>query len=405
MDDTTMRTSRGKDSHALRRWAMPWNAARRMAVGLAALVLAVPLAAGCGPEQTTTVSSQTDAAKPRPKPTTHDTQPTPADDTRADRPVAKAGKVADINLDELPRGEAPQVPWFDAGVIRNGDKQTVVGEAEGFKGTISFQPIDQGYLVEFVIAGEGPTFDTVLYDEDGGVRRQLPEEITTFPAVSPDGQVVAWSDPHVDVDAIIATDARTGKDIGTARDVEWGYPVDFLNGDLVYAIDASEDLATGYWDLDSGEVGRLDISGSVLDTNGEGRMLVQRYVDDATVCAVMLDMSDASHPGEILWKNCDLFVPELTDDGRYALGYTGVDHADGLLLDAKSGEVVLKLDTGAGTVGNPVMESEGTVLVEVTQNNQTALVRCSLEGECELATDVRPMGSGTVFALAGKHLR
>jgi len=69
-------------------------------------------------------------------------------DTRSPEPrpsasEATTGVKVPLDLDALPSGAAPGVPWYADGVIHDGDRETPIGEVED-GAAVSFVPVADG---------------------------------------------------------------------------------------------------------------------------------------------------------------------------------------------------------------------------------------------------------------------
>jgi hypothetical protein len=86
--------------------------------------------------------------------------------------------------------------------------------------------------------------------------------------------------------------------------------------------------------------------------------------------------------------------------GTYAVTRQDVD-ADTVVIglaDAATGEGVLRLETGGGTP-EVAWESADELLLTASDDGRMAIVRCTTDGECELATEARSTSSGVPYLL------
>jgi hypothetical protein len=79
-----------------------------------------------------------------------------------------------------------------------------------------------------------------------------------------------------------------------------------------------------------------------------------------------------------------------------------------VLVDARTGKGIMRLASQTGYISYLSGETDGTLLMKITgvpapefggDKGPTAIVRCSLAGECELASDVYEPAPGTERSL------
>lgn len=346
-------------------------------------------------------------------------------DNRAPRPRATPSAVAakprvkvSLDLSKLPAGRAPEVPWYAGGVIHDGARTTPVGNVE--KGSmVSFLPVAGGYVVQVSCCerdGFGFPSTTRLIGVDGKVRRVLPPG-AAMPVASGDGRTLVWSEPvggDSPDSSFLAADAATG-DERARTTVRGNFPtaVGFLRGLVAWTDDEPDGGVTGLWNPETGRVNRVEDLGQARATDGARRLLVtvDKAADNPAPCVGAVASSRRSRE---LWRACDVMSESFSADRRYVFGRLGNgDAPPAAVLDAATGRVVMEIGTplvfgiyaedGAG-VTRPVVEHNGDLLVEVTQERRQALVRCSVGGRCERATDLRALGEagGSLFALPGR---
>ncbi|WP_020578602.1 hypothetical protein [Actinopolymorpha alba] len=335
----------------------------------------------------------------------------------APRPSGRATPVkVTLDLDKLPRGEAPKVPWYDDGVIRDGNQTApVAGVKDG--GDLTFVPTAGGYVVE-VGCCEGigdSTSRTTLIASDGAVRKTLPE--VTFPVVSGDGRLLAWAGMAGDQPSgtsLAIVDGITGKVLHRADvDPRFPYPVGFL-GDLVAVTEQRSDKGTTeLWDPETDEIST--VKGALRSHRTNGGELLLTEVQPAPEhtgmdCQGVIDIAGNSRR---LWDGCDFDgaeVMSVSPDGRYVFGTTYEtnyetkrDTGKAVIFDLKESRTVLEI-SGLLRFEAPTWEPDGSILFvadayQDLTNPKNAIARCTLQGECELATKARKTDH-----LAGRYL-
>jgi hypothetical protein len=107
-------------------------------------------------------------------------------------------------------------------------------------------------------------------------------------------------------------------------------------------------------------------------------------------CGTIVEADDLSR----LWQSCDWYPIEFSADGSRVLaqpvGTEGFGPRSLAVLDAASGAVLQEF-TAAGFFGAGGFEDNDNVdMVVVADSGQTAIVRCTVAEDCELATDPKP---------------
>lgn len=307
---------------------------------------------------------------------------------------ARSGVIKpDIDLDSLPQGDPPAITWYADGSIHDGDRETPIGEV-GQRTTVNFQPVAGGYLVMTSRPGTG-VVEARLIGDDGGTRAELP--IDTFPVVSTDGQTITFAQTAADGGntTLVAIDADTGSELSrtSVKGSPGAHPLGFVGDLVVFAF--SETQQNRWWNLDTRDIGPLVDNPVTAATDGSHRT-IQAFdptsphdLDFQNACYKVVDMSDGSDRGAKVWGTCEISLYLFTADGRYVVGhdYSDPNTVATVLLDAETGKAILDLSLG-GRVENLAIEPTGDVIMESTQGDQKAIVRCALRGECELASEV-----------------
>lgn len=357
-----------------------------------------------------------------------------AGETRFPPPDEPAEHTVTIDdLAALPQAPdmPPTVSWYENGVInqlsQGGEQPDLEVPVPGLPedALVSYLPVAGGWLVEGKSSKDMKPDDikVVLIDDEGGLIRSLPT--TVLPAVSADGERLAWLE-KADGDGfrLVLAD-REGSELARQHVPQAGsapmatYPVGFL-GDLV-VVESSPNEGADVWDPEAGTFSALPAWGSddsehaVEATDGTGLFAstINRLQGSTTfACSGVFDQRQE---GKELWSTCDgLQIHALSSDegllgqeGRLAYGTrpaeSGTSH---MVVNAETGERILEVR--GLDAARPVMvaESGSTVLIDASLDGQSAIIRCSLDGGCELATELRREAeprTGTAVTLAGPH--
>lgn len=332
----------------------------------------------------------------------------------------------------LTEGAPPAVPWYADGVLHHGDVEVPLeGDFSGFR---SLTEVAGGFVVLFVESGvdntDGNQLALISHD---GQRTVLDEGAVYDVAVSADGTMIAWGthdwSTRVRGDGpgrtlLRVADARTGDVVyereQTGAEGPVGVAKGFL-GDGRVVLDKATNSPGGVflWDPAAGTVTPWTDYGFTTTVAPGGDLAVLTPPNEAA------DRTPGvvdTVTGETLWAMPpDHFAgaQAFSPDGRHlaviaAPGLPGAEEfedaertgaeADGeldvprsvVVLDARSGEPVLTVeDTGPGTI---TWESDGSLVFEVWDEATAtrSLVRCSLDGRCELAASTgRVVWGGT----------
>lgn len=343
----------------------------------------------------------------------------PAEDQGQDAPPASVT----VDLDDLPAGPAPSVPWSADGVLRSGDVEVPIeGDFTGFR---SLTEVAGGFVVLFVESGvdntDGNQLALISHD---GQRTVLDDGAIYDVAVSGEGTLIAWAvhdwTTHGPGDGpgrtlLRVADARTGEVVHereqTGADGSVGVAKGFLPDGRV-VLDKATNAPGGIflWDPAAGTVTPWTDYGFTTAVAPGGELAVLTPPNEvADPAPGVVD----TVTGEPLWTiPPDHFAgPQaFSPDGRHlavvaAPGLPGAEEFEDaerageetgeldvprsiVVLDARSGEPVLTLeDTGPA---NLTWESDGSLVFDVWDEatSTRSLVRCSLDGHCELAAPV-----------------
>ncbi|GAB3437363.1 hypothetical protein [Flindersiella endophytica] len=315
---------------------------------------------------------------------------------------AKLHKITIGDVGKLKQGVPPSVPYVLGGQIHDGERKIrIAGPYE----SPFFTPVHDGYLV---------LSDRVqLVDTTGATIRGLPminEHATrALPAVSADGRQIAW--PEWDANGaqhkLVVGDATTGRILQekVVTDVPFPYPVGFVGDKVVFAagLPAENDKAfgkavqqlgagvTGIWDPESGQVSALDKAGTARGVDDFGHILTG--TNPAQNCPAVYDAAT----GKQLWKKCGIEFSELSRAGL-VIGEEGnvVDERQTrtVVLDAATGRRLLQIE---GSYSHSIVwESDDDLLLLAGDRKGSAVVRCSLTGQCERATGNLPPTNNSI---------
>ncbi|HEX6337783.1 MAG TPA: hypothetical protein VFZ85_12565 [Jiangellaceae bacterium] len=325
-----------------------------------------------------------------------------------------------ISLNDLSAGESPAVPWFADGALHVGDSQVPLDVDVHALGRL--QRVAGGFLATVTPpeAADGSHEHPLYFVSDGGESTALADAWVPGGArTSADGSLIAWAAGDWDAEfagrgtntTLVVADAATG-DVLHERPASLGPDtsvVGFLDDNRILVTAANNsDEGVYVWDLAADRVDpwmdRYD-GATALTSSGDIGAFVSS--DDGTLTTAVVDIATE----KVLWRTTNrLRANAFSPDGQYAaflvtpsadelreqemLVEAGGDlpttdgRLDLVVVDAQTGEEVVRFE--AEHPERLAWEPNGALVFEAWQDSsQMALVRCSLDGDCELATEPR----------------
>lgn len=335
-----------------------------------------------------------------------------ADRNRADNATTNpTGGVPEattrITLSSLRPGDAPAVPYLvDGRLVRDGQSSEIAGVSGGsleakapyVVDAVSLDDGIAGYVVD-------PAAEAVRLEPSGA--SILPSsDRTGQPAVDDDGSIAyavkgvdVFGNP-VDASTIVYASALSEKPgFAYTTDSTVVQVMDVTDGAVLFnAIDAKGHQFVGSADMDAPSPAPVlepyprVVSLSAADQSSG--LMVGRTTAMNKHCNAMLSTQDASE----LWTSCTWRPTEFSPDGSKVfavrLPVTG-PIKDVAVLDAASGRVERVLSTD-GRFGRATFEAEDRLDIVTVDDGLAAIVRCSTEGACELATGPEPARPGSL---------
>lgn len=365
---------------------------RRVTTGvacLAALAVAIPFGV-----------VESDAPKTeRGRSSGHHTEIAPVDTPEpTPTPPPEQRITIDLDLDMLSKGAPPEVPWYADGVLHDGTEQVPVGAVPD-RAEVRFSTTAYGYLVRITENTDTePERSAYLLGPDDQ-RIELP--YATTPIVSADGRRLAWSVPESGAEPpaptrLVTADAATGVVLARSKVVARSYVVEalgFLGGEVVFSADANGTGFTARWDPETGEVTRVDSVERGSDVDADGRLVAELPIRQGAngPCIGVFDLTADDRE---LWQDCTIGAGRFAVDGSYV-----VAAYEGKLFDPSTGERRVRirhhLVNDMLDLADFQLEPDGDLVFVATTTNpgRQAIVRCSPEGDCELATEIHEMTS------------
>jgi hypothetical protein len=316
-----------------------------------------------------------------------------------------------IALDELPTGELPMVPWFADGALHVGASNASFDVDARFLN--SLLRVGDGYLAT-VTPNDSPVgaHENPLYlVPDDGAPTMLAGGWVTGVTAGP-GNLVAWAAGDWDAEfageasttTLTVADATTG-DVLHERLAPLGPDtsvVGFLDENRILVTAANNRREGVYvWNVDADTLdGWMPGYNAAIALTPSGD--IGAFGQDAGENGTVVVDTDS---GQVLWTTDYLSARTFSPDGQYAAFLQGwfeaIDEeaaqqgsaseagtANLVVVEARTGEEVLRID--AESTQRFAWEPDGSLVFEAWQDSsQMALVRCSLDGDCELATEPR----------------
>lgn len=319
---------------------------------------------------------------------TTSTAPEPAD------PMPEPGGTTVLTLAGLAEGVAPAIGWVDG---------TTFHRADGLDVEVP-ESVDD--LVAYGDGAAGFDYSTgEIWFSDGS-------SIPGFgPVLSADGESVAWYFDEGTASGIRVGPAQGGDstDTAVASDIPAGVrvqPVGFLGDrDLVSNVyEQGESVRVRRDTFDGSSSTPWDVE-MVSAVSSPTQLVAGRTsVTDFGSCWAVLPADG----GAARWDTCDHSLDEFSPDGRYLLAgpayRDGAGDASAAVLDAETGTVLQEFTRqGDGVILDTAFEDDEHLLIVLSDEGRSAIVRCDLDGECERATPaVRGGYPETPFGLGGR---
>lgn len=318
-----------------------------------------------------------------------------------------------ITLDELPTGELPMVPWFADGALHVGGSDASFDVDVRFLN--SLLRVENGYLAT-VTPNDAPVgaheIPLYLVPDDGAPTMLADGWVPGGVRTSSDGSLIAWAAGDWDAEfadedsttTLTVADATTG-DVLHERLAPLGPDtsvVGFLDENRILITAANNSNAGVYvW----------DVAADTVDPWMDGYNAATALTPAGDIGAFVQDAGEHdtavvdTESGQVLWTADYLSARTFSPDGEYAAFVQGwfeaVDEEAGqqgsasadprvdlVVVEARTGEEVLRIEVES--TQRFAWEPDGNLVLEAWQDSsQMALVRCSLDGECELATEPR----------------
>lgn len=299
-------------------------------------------------------------------------------------------------LQDLAPGAPPAIRWIDGGDVVASD---------GTRVSLPFDDVTRAtpYLGGFLVARFGDP-RLVLLDDRG---REVWRRCTTGAlGVSDDGSRTAYTtvgcgggDPVLHVGPTLGTDDEWTAPVPLAD----GAPVGLLDDGVVVASMNTAPPALVRPDGTARSLDRLGVAAAVNEPLGLVSGNLAGSAERNRTGAVV----DAG-TGEVLWSEKDWQLDDFSPDGSSVVGVeldgTGTRWG---VFDARTGEQLHELATPAGLqIWQVAWEDADHLLLATTQDGAEAIVRVSLDGDLERATELVPAGEGARrFALGANGFR
>ncbi|MGA9345983.1 MAG: hypothetical protein WBV37_12845 [Nocardioidaceae bacterium] len=313
--------------------------------------------------------------------------------------------LTDVMLKGLPSGPEPSVPYiFKAQFVQDGQSTDIPGlPATAYRPNPSSMLLDAATFPDGV-AGFVLDTRTGTTTVATGLGSALPSSPrTSQPAIDHNGAV-----------AFAVSDAQTGSAAGGDAIVyaenlrgpsRYAYP-DQLQ--VKQVMDVEQGVALFNATTSSGQqvVGRADFNQgspapveqpwptvvSVSAADQADGLMAGRTTDmrkGERACSAMLSTSDASE----LWRSCTWRPTEFSPDGSRVFAISSDTEGFGpraaAILDSRTGAIIREFTT-PGTFGRATFEADNALVIVTVDRGNSAIVRCTESGRCELATSPQP---------------
>lgn len=316
-----------------------------------------------------------------------------------------AGSGEGTGLGTLGTGPTPEVAWYADGMLRFGDQTTPAGAAwEEEADRPNIQRVSGGYVLETWDAGDVDGQSTLTLVRDDGERIVLAAGDATPPVVSADGERIAWglvdhswvaekdALARAHTSTVVLADAA-GEQVAELPDAPSPgiRPYGFLpDGRLLLEASATTSWGLYSW-TPGGEVTPLREDVGIVAASPTGELAV---LTDADGPGLVADL--ATDAGGWRLPAGEFGELAFSPDGQYLAALdrpVGTEAPDALVIrDAHDGDELARVPFRS--IQELRWESPTTVVIEAYDDTGAALVRCSVGGDCERATEVHPADPG-----------
>jgi len=312
----------------------------------------------------------------------------------AEAPTAQV-PTRTIDLDELPSGDEPVIPWLADGTIRTPDADLPVNNGLDIRKFTAIGPSEVLALDD--TTGDG-TANRLVHIDEQGTTEIAAGPVATF-AVSLDRNSVAWSEWAGESGRLVHAEADTGDVLAQTPIDAQAYVTGFSQHTVI--VERPYPHAAQIWDPTlTGPEPLTDIhdtkGATATDPKRGLTSVVTKHVDDPETgaplaCSSVID----THANAELWSTCQAIPISFSPDGRYIWARdTRTDDAlpsSMFLLDAETGQKAMHVEV-EGVTQRVSWEPGGSIVFDAWTGGNMALVRCSTaaDGDCELATRPEP---------------
>lgn len=342
------------------------------------------------PAPTPTAPDPTTPSTPPPSDPPTEPATEPATDP-ADPPPPRGGTTT-LTLDGLPAGQSPTIGWVDGSTFHHPDGGEIE-LPEYFGGPL---PFGDGLVGTWF--GNSAGVSVMFLDSAGAMTEYRGEG----PAVTADGSLIGYYDQEASQLRFAQTDGGgTGPSAIPVPADQIVMPIGFLDDrTLISNIRSADgtplgirrDTLTG-GDPESGDTPPWQTERITAVSEAAQLVVGISGYAEAEMCS---DVFGAD--GGKLWGTCEYSFDHFSPDGRYLVGAhayrDGAGTAFTVIVDAQTGELIHQYDATDGYITNMSFEDDDHVLIVMNSNrpHRAAILRCTVDGSCETATDVRDLG-------------
>ncbi|MBB5790693.1 WD40 repeat domain-containing protein [Jiangella mangrovi] len=309
-----------------------------------------------------------------------------ADETPPPVAPTPVGTVT-IDVATLPEGPEPDVEWYANGELRAGGTAVPYDGPQG--GVYSIEAVAGGRIALLAVNAERTAVELSLVDATG-VRTVLSADGVGGMAASPDGAYLAWAQPGSGPTTLYVTDVSSGEVVHelvrSGADADVGIVKGFLGGDRVL-LDSVRSQSSGVWDLDAGTVGPWAGPPGTSAVSPDGALAAAGWEPavsrgSTSEGSVVIDTAT----GEQLWTAEGGYVGprSFSPDSRFVAFRSTSGRAGVTVADARTGDVQVRFE--GVDASRVAWEPDGGLVLEVWPSQTSIVVlRCGLDGQCEVA--------------------
>jgi hypothetical protein len=301
-----------------------------------------------------------------------------------------------VSIAALDAGDEPRVPYIDAGEFVDVSGTRHAAEPENNKIVTDAAKLEDGTLLF-----QQEEVRPVITYTTNGAPTDLPEaKSVTRPAIDHGTEAAVFAINNRDAngqpsdgDTLVYAKALNGNSNTVETGMDVRQVMGAYNGQVVFnAVDDKHQvvgavmMAAGGSEVTTPWSNLRSVTAVSPDESLLAGLRATGYPRGQKNCAVMVQSADSAE----LWTTCDWNPVEFSPDGSRVLaldsGTEGLGPNLMAVMDANTGSIVAEYSTD-GVFGRATFDADAdSIVAVVAEGGQASIVRCTIDGQCDLAT-------------------